>query len=158
MLDIQSIQQLMVVLDKFVDVSSLRANQLKSCIYFGGVSKVVKHDILKVSGMVDGKLPFKYLGVPLSTQNLSVMQCQPLVQKILQRINCWAAKLLTYADRVQLIKFVLFGVQMYWSRIFVLPQKVLKLVQAACRTFLWIGRVEPSKRAIVAWDKVMLPK
>lgn len=40
---------------------------------------------------------------------------------------------------------------------FDLPQKVLKLVQSACRTFLWTGRAEPSKRALVAWDNVMLP-
>lgn len=136
--DVQSIQQLMDVLDKFANVSGLQANQLKSCLYFGGVSEVVKQDILKVSGMVEGKLPFKYLGVPLSSQKLNVVQWQPLVHKILQRITCWAAKLLTYAGRVQLIKSVLFGVQMFWSQIFVLPQKVLKLVQAACRTFLWI--------------------
>lgn len=90
----------MVVLDKFTDASGLRVNQLKSCIYFGGVHEDIKHDILRVSRMTEGQLPFKYLGVPLSSQKLSVMQCQPLGQKILQRINCWAAKLLSYASGV----------------------------------------------------------
>lgn len=107
--------------------------------------------------MSEGQLPFKYLGVPLSSQKLNIMQCQLLVQRILQRISCWATKFLSYAGRVQLIKDVLFGIQVYWSQIFVLPQKVLKMVQSACRIFLWIGRVETSKRALVAWDKAMPP-
>lgn len=118
----------------------------------------VKQDILSMAGMTEGQLPFKYLGVPLSCQKLNIVQCQLLVQKILQRINCWATKLLSYAGRIQLIKTVVFGIQVYWGQIFVLPQKVLKLVQAACKIFLWTGRANMSKRALVAWEKVMLPK
>lgn len=110
-----------------------------------------------MSGMSEGKLPFKYLGVPLSSQRISSMQCQPLVKNIVSRISCWATKLLSYAGRVQLIKSVLFGVQTYWSQIFVLPQKCLNLIQQACRVFLWTGKAEISKRALVAWEKIELP-
>lgn len=117
----------------------------------------VKQEILRVTGMQEGTLPFKYLGVPLSTQRLNVMQCQFLVQKLLARISGWAVKLLSYAGRVQLIKSVLFEIQMYWCQVLVLPQKVVKMIQAACRIFLWTGKVDVSRRALVAWDKVMLP-
>lgn len=106
--DLSSIQQLMGTLNKFARVSGLTANHLKSCIYFGGVKDEVKQEILRASGMNEGQLPFKYLGVPLSSNKLSVMQCQLLVEKILHKITCWAAKLLTYAGRVQLIRIVLF--------------------------------------------------
>lgn len=108
--------------------------------------------------MQEGQLPFKYLGVPLSSQRLSVMQCQPLVQKILHRLNGWATKLLSYSGRVQLIKSVINGLQSYWCQIFILPQKVIKMVQAACRVFLWTGKTNTSRRALVAWERVMLPK
>lgn len=118
----------MLVLDKFAKASCLKANQLKSCIYFGRVEEGMKQKILNITGMNEGKLPFKYLGVPLSSQKLSVMQCQPLVQKILHKINCWATKFFSYARRVQLIKSVIFGIRVYWSQVFVLPQKVLKMV------------------------------
>ena len=86
------------------------------------------------------------------------MQCQPLVKKIISRIENWSSKLLSYAGRMQLIKSVLFGVQTYWSQIFALPQKVLKLIQTACRVFLWTGRSGVSKRAVVAWEYICLPK
>ncbi|XP_024638625.1 uncharacterized protein [Medicago truncatula] len=60
--------------------------------------------------------------------------------------------------RLQLIKSVLFGVQTYWSQVFVLPQKVLKLIQTACRVFLWTGKFGTSKRALIAWERICLPK
>lgn len=156
--DVTSVQQVMRALDKFASASSLKANNLKSYIYFGGVDPVTKQEILNISGMNEGSLPFKYPVLPLSAQKLSVAQCQPLVQKILQRINCWASKLLSYACSIQLIKSVLFGIQTYWSQIFVIPQKVVKKVQFACRTFLWTGQTIASKRALVAWDTIMLPQ
>lgn len=64
----------------------------------------------------------------------------------------------SHARRDQLIKSVVFGVQVYWSQIFILPQKVLKMVQTACRVFLWTGKAELSRRALATWEKVMLPQ
>lgn len=32
------------------------------------------------------------------------------------------------------------------------------MIQSACRTFLWTGRNEVSRRALIAWEKVILPK
>lgn len=48
--------------------------------------------------------------------------------------------MLSYAGRLQLIKSVLFGIQLYWCQIFVMPKKVLKEIQRICRVFLWIGQ------------------
>jgi len=86
------------------------------------------------------------------------MQCQPLVKKIISRIENWSSKLLSYARRSQLIKSVLFDVQTYWSQVFALPQKVLKLIQSACRVFLWTGKSGISKRALIVWKHICLPK
>lgn len=71
--DISSIRRLLSVLDKFAAASGLKANQLKSNIYFGGVGVHLKQEILELSGMCEGDLPFKYLGVPLSSKKLSVV-------------------------------------------------------------------------------------
>lgn len=85
--DLVSVQLLLQVLNKFTAALGLRANQTKSCIYFGGVSREVRDAILGMAGMVEGQLPFKYLGVPLLAQKLSVSQCIPLVKRILQRVD-----------------------------------------------------------------------
>ncbi|XP_019265013.1 PREDICTED: uncharacterized protein LOC109242634 [Nicotiana attenuata] len=63
--------------------SGLRANLDKSSVYFGGVGKDTQLEILNVLGFTKGELPIRYLGVSLSTKRLSVMQCYPLVDKML---------------------------------------------------------------------------
>lgn len=113
---------------------------------------------MQLTGMVEGALPFRYLGVPLATKKLNILYYQPLIQKILHRMNSWTTKLLSYAGRLQLLKSVIAGIQRYWCQVFLIPQKVLKVIQYACRTFLWTGKTEVSRRVLVAWEKVILPK
>ncbi|KAH0685676.1 hypothetical protein KY284_016229 [Solanum tuberosum] len=84
---------------QFSKVSELIANQAKSCVYFGGVSVEMQKVILQNTGFVKELLPFRYLGVPLSSRKLSVGQCQPLIDKILGRITTWTVKFLSYAGR-----------------------------------------------------------
>ncbi|WMV27182.1 hypothetical protein MTR67_020567 [Solanum verrucosum] len=42
--------------------------------------------------------------------------------------------------------------------VFILPQSVLKEIDRKCRMFLWNATVEKRKVALVAWDKVCVPK
>jgi len=143
---------------KFSQASGLQANMNKSSIYFGGVVVQEKLNILQQSGFGCGDFPFKYLCVPLSTKKLTIMQWSPLVNKIIARISSWTAKKLSYAGRMQLVQFVLFGIQEYWSQLFTIPAKVLKLIESYCRSFTWSGSNTITKRALIAWDKVCLPK
>ncbi|XP_049378189.1 uncharacterized protein LOC125842966 [Solanum stenotomum] len=143
---------------KFSQASGLQANMNKSSIYFGGVPDQVKLNILQHSGFGCGEFPFKYLGVPLSTKKLTIMQWSPLVNKIIARISSWTAKKLSYAGRMQLVKSILFGIQAYWSHLFIIPAKVLKFIESYCRSFTWSGSNTINKRALMAWEKVCLPK
>ncbi|XP_019251421.1 PREDICTED: uncharacterized protein LOC109230371 [Nicotiana attenuata] len=43
-------------------------------------------------------------------------------------------------------------------QIFVLPKKVIKLIEANCRRILWTGGVELSKKTLLAWDKICMPR
>lgn len=108
--------------------------------------------------MEKGSFPFRYLGVPLSYKKLAIMRWKSLINKILDKIQGWAALLLSYAGRVQLINSVLFGIQVYWSQIFLIPKKIIQVIQAACRNFLWTGKARLSRKALVAWERVCLPK
>ncbi|XP_056688471.1 uncharacterized protein [Spinacia oleracea] len=85
-------------------------------------------------------------------------ECKPLIEKIVARIKCWSARLLSYDGRLQLIKSVLFGIQLYWCQIFVLPKKVMKEIQRICRCFLLTGSEAGSKKAHVSWEQLCLPK
>ena len=82
-----------------------------------------------------GKLPVRYLGVPLITRRLSVGDCAVLIEKITARINSWTLRFLSYARRLQLIQSVLFNIQNYWFRHFILPKCVIKEINQKCSRF-----------------------
>ncbi|XP_019240180.1 PREDICTED: uncharacterized protein LOC109220174 [Nicotiana attenuata] len=77
---------------------------------------------------------------------------------MLARIKSWTTRYLSYAGRIQLVKSVLYSIQVYWSQVFVLPKKVVQMIEATCRSFLWTGGSDLSKKALIAWDRVCLPK
>ncbi|XP_019238439.1 PREDICTED: uncharacterized protein LOC109218526 [Nicotiana attenuata] len=41
--------------------------------------------------------------------------------------------------------------------VFLLPKKILHMITTACRTFLWTGSNEPSKRASVSGERMCMP-
>ncbi|XP_021741986.1 uncharacterized protein LOC110708209 [Chenopodium quinoa] len=88
--DLTSLKLLMQAFMKFSHASGLSANLDKSETFFGGVSDDENALFLQVLGMSAGCIPFRYLGVPLSSKKLSVLQCKPLVAKITSRVDSWA--------------------------------------------------------------------
>ncbi|XP_059292783.1 uncharacterized protein LOC132046234 [Lycium ferocissimum] len=123
-----------------------------------GVKPELKQVILADLGFLEGTLPFKYLGKPLSSKKLTIAQCMPFVERITERGRCWSAKLSSYTSRLELIKSVLFGIQSYCAQIFLLPKRFLKLVEATCRSSLWSGHAAILKKSLVSWAKTCLSK
>jgi len=107
--------------------------------------------------MSEGTLPVRYLGVPLITKRLSAVDCDTLVAKIISRIESWLVKHLSFAGRLQLITSVLCSFHVFWSRVFILPKKVIKLIEQKLNRFLWSGN-DSKANAKVAWEKVCVPK
>nr|XP_009628540.1 uncharacterized protein LOC104118866 [Nicotiana tomentosiformis] len=123
--DISSLTILQETFQRFSAASGLQANTDKSSIYITGVYKDLKDTLISLIGYTEGFLPFKYLGVPLSTKKLNIQQCLPLT---------------------------------YWSQIFVLPKRIMRLIETICRTYLWTGTSATSRKALIAWEKVCQPK
>ena len=95
-----SVQLLHVKFTVFTVASVLEANLSKSAIYFGGVFGTVMCHIQQTLGYSHGALPFRYLGIPLSTKKLNLIQWQPLIDQIVAKISFWTAKKVSYAGRV----------------------------------------------------------
>ncbi|XP_056688365.1 uncharacterized protein [Spinacia oleracea] len=111
---------------KFSTASSQEANLHKSEVYLAGISSYVADHIMATIGIPKGTFPFKYLGVPLTTRGLSFTDFKPLIENTVARIKSWAARLLSFVGRLQLVKSILFGIQLYWCKIFVMPRKIMK--------------------------------
>jgi hypothetical protein len=152
-----SIQLIKKVLYEFEDLSGLKANPAKSLVFCAGISDRDKGAVLDLLHMSEGTLPVRYLGVPLITKRLSAVERDILVAKIVVRIESWLVKNLTFAGRLQLITSVLCSFQVFWSRVFILPKKVVKLLEQKLNRFLWCGE-DTKAKAKVAWDKVCVPK
>lgn len=56
---------------QFSQASGLQANLGKTSVYFGGVDQSEKDRITQHLGFVSSELPFKYLGIPLSTKKIA---------------------------------------------------------------------------------------
>ncbi|KAL6551480.1 hypothetical protein OROGR_007634 [Orobanche gracilis] len=156
--DLKSTTALMDMFERFSKTSGLIANCPKSEIYFSGVKQEVKERILEVSGLQEGLLPFRYLGVPLNGKRLSITQFQPLLEKMIGKVTHWTSRLLSYGGRLQLVNSVLYAIQQYWSRIFLFPKKVMRAIEGICRRFLWSGEAGESMKSPIAWDSLCRSK
>jgi len=153
-----SVSTILQQLRVFGESSGLVINAAKSSIFFAGVTGDMKQAILNLSQFTEGTFPFKYLGVSLSPHRLLASQFSPLIQQLEVAIQSWMGKYLSYAGRLELIKYVLHGIVQFWISIFPIPAAVISKITSLCRNFLWTGDVLKSKSALVAWKQVCLPK
>ncbi|KAH0636256.1 hypothetical protein KY289_036171 [Solanum tuberosum] len=78
--DLKFIQLLQGAFQRFSRAFGLQANNEKSSIFMSGVKPELKQTILETLGYVEGEIPFKYLGVHVSSKKLTIGQCLPLVE------------------------------------------------------------------------------
>ncbi|XP_039043403.1 uncharacterized protein LOC120182503 [Hibiscus syriacus] len=78
-------------LEVFYELSGLRLNDMKTELYACGVSDLVLEHIHSGTGFKVGKLPVRYLGVPLVTRKLTGNDCSALVIKIKEKLSKWSS-------------------------------------------------------------------
>ncbi|XP_058756747.1 uncharacterized protein LOC131629961 [Vicia villosa] len=152
--DAKSVQQLMGKFNNFSKATGLTVNPAKCRAFFGGMTNDEQKGIEDVTGFSRGKLPFRYLGIPLTSKKLSYQHCLELSEKIGGRMRHWSSHLLSYAGRLQLIQSTLFGVANYWTQCIPLPKCVIKNVGSLCRTFFWTSKGEKTRKSLVSWSNV----
>ncbi|GKA75562.1 putative RNA-directed DNA polymerase [Tanacetum coccineum] len=156
--DVNSARVIMEALDEFKYASGLVPSLPKSTAYFCNVLNYVKLDILNVLPFEEGKLPVKYLGVPLVSTRLIYRDCKELVENVKSKINDWKNKFLSFAGRVQLVQSVLASMHIYWASVFIIPSRTLLDLEQLMRGFVWSQGDMRRGRAKVAWEAVCLPK
>ncbi|XP_028080203.1 uncharacterized protein LOC114281810 [Camellia sinensis] len=152
--DLGTVNLIMQGLEEFRNLSGLTPNPSKSNIFFSGCSIQLREEILQIAKLTEGSLPVRYLGVPLITTKLKVSDCHILVERITMRIKSWTNKLLSYAGRAQLIKSILFSMQVYWSSLFILPKKIVSDIESILRSFFWSGVEMKKHSAKIAWKYI----
>ncbi|VFQ64935.1 unnamed protein product [Cuscuta campestris] len=151
--NVDSVNVLAKAINIFSQVSGLHVNPLKSNIFLAGEIKDRTEDILALVPFPQGKLPVRYLGLPLTSQRASERDFAPLVNKVDEHIRKWNAKTLSAAGRLELIRSVIQGIEGFWFQAFPIHKSVLDRITSLCRTFLW-----GSKFCKVAWEDICKPK
>jgi len=108
-------------------------------------------------GNQEGVLPVRYLGVPFISKRLTAGDCDSLVSKITAWIDFWLARNLSFAGRLQLLSSVLLSLQVYWTKVFILPKKIIHMLEQKFNRFLWMGK-DSKAHAKVAWHHICVPK
>ncbi|XP_028120128.1 uncharacterized protein LOC114317571 [Camellia sinensis] len=156
--DVSTVQSIKLGLEEFKSLSGLSPSPNKSHIFFSGCDVQLRNEILGVCNFSEGKLPVRYLGVPLVSTKLKAIDCDQLVERITKRVKSWTNKCLTYAGRAQLIQSVLFSMQVYWTFLFILPKKVIRSIEGLFRAFFWSGCELKKHGAKVSWHRICSPK
>ena len=85
--DLNLVKNLVLCIDSFSQVSGLVADSSKSAIYIARDPHQLSQEIATSTQFSLGKLPFRYLGVLLSSKHLSPADCEVLVDKMTHRIK-----------------------------------------------------------------------
>nr|GEU41753.1 hypothetical protein [Tanacetum cinerariifolium] len=135
--DVESAKVIMDSLNEFKAIFGLVSSIPKSTAYFCNVLNHVKISILNIMPFSEGKLPVKYLGVPLISSRLLSRDCKILVERVLNKIGDWKNKSLSFAGRLQLCKSILASIQVFWASVLVLHKGIVQDIQQHICCFLW---------------------
>ncbi|XP_071699771.1 uncharacterized protein [Rutidosis leptorrhynchoides] len=156
--DMTSVKVIFDALEEFKNCSGLTPSIPKSTGYFASVPHHLKSQILNMMPFEEGKLPVRYLGVPLVSSRLLNRDCKLLVEMVRNRIFNWKSKFFSFAGRMQLISSVLVSMQIYWYSVFIISDSIIKEIEKMMRGFLWCQGEMQKCKAKVKWDIVCLPK
>ncbi|XP_077249169.1 uncharacterized protein LOC143888612 [Tasmannia lanceolata] len=145
-------------INMFNSCSGLSVIVNKSEIYFTAGDLRFKNQIVSTLGYPEGKLPIKYLVLPLITTRLSTGDCQPLLGKIQKKIAMWSNKVLSRSGRIELTNSVLNAFQLYWSASFHIPSEVLNRIERILINYIWAGNSQQRSYHNVGWDVMCMPK
>ncbi|GAA0153255.1 hypothetical protein LIER_11539 [Lithospermum erythrorhizon] len=103
-------ESLWVVMETMQFPQSLKLNCAKSREFFGSLQCEEMVAICQTLHMEKGILPMKYLGIPLTSGQLTCEDFKGLTDKICSKISSWQARHLSFGGRAQLIRSSIFGV------------------------------------------------
>ena len=152
-----SIEGILRVFDAFDRMSGLKISMEKSTLFMAG-NMQKREEILRDFQFATGSLPVRYLGLPLLTKRMIVLDYLPLIEKIRKRVSSWTGRFLSYAGRLQLINSVIMSLTNFWMAAFRLPSGCIKEIERLCSSFLWSGPELNGRKTKVVWRDVCRTK
>jgi hypothetical protein len=123
--DISNLQQLLC---HFGKATELCTNIQKSQIFSIRCDAIDIPSVLSQFQVKQGRLPCKYLGLPLRIGKIRRENEQELIDKVVGQLPRWKGKLLNKAGRLTLVNSVLSSVVLYHMTVFPLSKWMIKRI------------------------------
>lgn len=100
----------------------------------------------------------KYLGIPVSDSHLAMGAFDPILHKMLKRLDPWKGKFLTSEGRQILTNSCLSSIPLYCMGFYLLKDGVHGRMDSIRAKFLLQGAEEKFRYHMAKWDMVSRPK
>ncbi|KAF7812868.1 ribonuclease H [Senna tora] len=149
----------MDTLAEFCLASGLKINVLKSKASCSPkVSRSLRSDICRISGINFTEKLGKYLGVPLFQGRVRCRDFNYIIQNLKTRLSSWKANILNKAGRVILAKAVLSAIPVHTMQTVWVPEQVCENIDKNIMSFIWSSKSSGRDLHLVNWDKIAKPR
>jgi hypothetical protein len=101
-----------------------------------------------------GSFPIKYLGVPLHFTKLTREDIQPVVDKLVKRIEGWKGRLLSSAGKLTLLNSCLTSIPIYLLSVIKFPKWAIENLNSHMASFLWHHADGKHKCHLSNWESL----
>ena len=133
-------------------------NHSKRNLYLGTCNPRKKRAIISQLDIPLAGPPTSYLGVPLFLGSSRKTHFSKLLEALHARITGWKTKFLSFAGRLVLVRQVLSSMPIHLALSIPIPIKVCHSIEKLFRNFLWSANPNQTKRNLIKWKVVCLPK
>ncbi|XP_026455374.1 uncharacterized protein LOC113356446 [Papaver somniferum] len=155
--NLKSLQNLVDLLGRYQVASGQTVCRQKSKIYYGGGSLSRRNYLADYLGMSVATFTDRYLGVQIMPRTVRYHHISGVVEKIKDQLAGWKGFLLSFHDRLVLVKSVIASYSIHNMVIYKWPSKFILQCERAIRNFIWTGDSNVSRVVVVAYDKVCFP-
>jgi hypothetical protein len=93
--------------------------------------------IFGVNSCKEGEMPFRYLGIPMSSRKLLNKDWSAVEERFQKKLSSWKGKLLLSGGRLVLINSVLSSLPMFLMSFFKIPKGVVEKLDYYRSRFFW---------------------
>ncbi|XP_028554324.1 uncharacterized protein LOC114580555 [Dendrobium catenatum] len=145
------------LLSKFASSSGLVVNTHKSTLIMHP-NTPNSNDICAALNIPQSHTKITYLGIPISIKKPSIIDFSPLIDVISNKLSGWKAKLLSFAGRLQFLRYTIWNTIAYWIRGAIIPKSCCKQIDKLASRFLYSGDANAKKLHLISWRNTYKPK
>ncbi|XP_060177746.1 uncharacterized protein LOC132607677 [Lycium barbarum] len=149
---------IMEILKNYEQTSGQNINMDKSIVYMhNNVTGDISITVEIVTGINRKEFPFMYLGCPIYHCRRKKKFLNALILKIMNRLQGWKGKMLSFGGRAILTKHVLQSMPIHMLSAVNPSIRIIRQIHKMFAQFFWSNTIGGTSRHWVAWNKWCVP-